>query len=120
MKKLLYILAVATLLTACVKHDEIEFAGKVVGIRNCTPSYLDQNAGYMVQLDYPDSIGGSITAGENTAENLIVLYEPTEHIRVDDRIHGTFYLDNNYSKANCSMSYDEPLPEGVFLKVTVD
>ena len=47
--------------------------------------------------------------------NLIVLYEPTCRVYVDDKLHGTFYVDNTYSRANCSLHYDDyELPEGVF------
>lgn len=115
-------LLAATLLTGCVRHEEIEFAGTVTGIRQCTSaSYLDQSVGYIVKLDYPDSIGGTITTDEGTSSNLIVLYEPNIHIQNTNHIHGTFYLDDKYSKANCSLHYtDFDLPEGVFLEVHVD
>ena len=113
--------AVLVAMTACQKHPEIDFAGKVIDIRQCTGSYLDNNVGYVVQLEYPDSIGGTISTEAGTATGLIVLYEPDRVIRVDDRIHGSFYLDDKYSRANCSLHYtDYELPEGVFTRVNVD
>lgn len=117
----LTLLALLLTLTACKKHPEIDFAGTVIDIRHCTSSYLDNNVGYMVQLDYPDSIGGTISTDEGTATGLIVLYEPDRIVRVDDHIHGSFYLDNKYSKANCALHYtDYELPEGVFTELHVD
>lgn len=110
------------LLVGCQKHTEIEFAGTVTGIRQCTSaSYLDQNVGYIVQLEYPDSIGATIETSEGVASGIIVLYEPNRIIRVNNHIHGTFYLDDKYSRSNCSLHYtDYELPEGVFLELHVD
>ena len=116
------LLMAGLLLGACVKHDELEFSGTVLWVRDCTASYLDANAGYVVQLDYPKGVGGDITddAGQ-PMKNLIVLYEPTCRVLVDDKIHGKFYLDSKYSRANCHLHYnDYELPEGVFTKTVVD
>lgn len=115
-------IAIALLFAGCAKHPEIEFAGTVTGVRQCTSaSFLDQSVGYMVQLDYPDSIGATITTDEGTATGVIVLYEPPRRIMLHDHIHGTFYLDDKYSRSNCSLHYtDFELPEGVFLRVDVD
>ena len=112
----------ALLLASCTKHQEIEFAGTVTGIRQCSAaSILDQNVGYIVKLDYPDSVGGTIETDDGVASGLIVLYEPSRIIRVDDHIHGAFYLDDKYSRANCSVHYnDYELPEGVFTELHVD
>lgn len=111
------------LLSACVKHDEIEFAGTVIDVRMCSSSYTEFNAGgFLVQLDYPEGVGSDIVTEEgDSAKNLIVLYEPTTRIKIDNHIHGSFYLDNNYSKANCSWRYnDYELQEGVFTETVVD
>ena len=107
------------LLLSCVKHDEIEFAGKVIDVRICSSANIamEQNPAYIVLLEYPASTGGIYH--EDT--NVIALYEPTTHIMVDDRIHGTFYLDDKYSKTSCSWhNTDYVIPEGVFTDVTVD
>ena len=72
-------------------------------------------------MEYPDSIGGVLQTDEGKISNLIVLYEPDRRVMVKDHIHGTFYLDDKYSKANCSLRWENyDLPEGVFLKVSVD
>lgn len=119
--KLLLATAIATSVASCQKHPEIDFAGTVINIRQCTGSFLDNNVGYIVQLDYPDSIGGTLGSGEDATSNLIVLYEPNRVIHVDEHIHGSFYLDDKYSRANCSLHYsDIDLPEGVFTNVSVD
>ena len=107
---------------SCVKHEELSFSGTVLGVRNCEASYMDRNAGYIVQLESPEGVGGTLTStsGE-TIENVVVLYEPTRLIMVEDHIHGSFYLDNKYSRVNCSTQWGNlDLPEGVFTEVHVD
>ena len=77
----------------------------------------DRNPAHLVALDSPAGVGGTY----NGKENVVVLYEPTKHVRVDDHIHGTFYFDNDYSTANCNWhNSDYKLPEGVFVKTVVD
>ncbi len=122
MEKVLLPLLAVILLTSCVKHEEISFEGIVVGTRNCSGTFADNNTGFLVKLTAPDTIGATITSttGE-TMDNVIVLYEPPRRIMVEDRIHGTFYLDDKYSKANCTVVWNDfDLPEGVFLSVVVD
>lgn len=112
----------ALLTAACVKHEEIEFSGTVRGVRNCAASMLDQNIGYMVELETPEGIGGTVTGSDgNEMHNIIVLYQPPKRIMVQDHIHGVFYRDDKFSKANCELHYNDlPLPEGVILEVSVD
>ena len=114
-----FIIATVLLLVSCVKHDEIEFSGTVVDVRSCSALTIsmDQNPAYIVILDYPASIGGEYYGDSN----VVALYEPTRHIMADDHIHGTFYLDDKYSKTTCDWhNTDYDLPEGVFLKTIVD
>jgi hypothetical protein len=117
------LLALLPLLTvSCVEHEEIAFEGVVVGTRSCSGLLMDDNMGLLVALTSPDSIGGRLvsTSGE-VMDNVVVLYEPPRILYVEDHIHGSFYLDDKYSRANCSVVWDEmDLPEGVFLNVTVD
>lgn len=116
------ILLMAVLFTGCVEHEEISFEGMVVGTRGCTGLLMDSNMGFIVKLFTPDSLGGSLTStqGEQMT-NVVVLYETPRLLYVGDTIHGTFYLDDKYSRANCSLVWDEMnVPEGVFLKVVVD
>ena len=110
------------LLTSCEVHEEISFDGVIVGTRACSGIMMDDNMGFIVKLFSPDSIGGTMTSTEGeTMTNIIVLYEPPRMLYIRDTIHGTFYLDDKYSRANCSLVWDEMnVPEGVFLKVVVD
>ncbi len=106
-------------LSACAKHEEVDFSGTLVDVRSCTSLNIsaDRNVAHIVALDTPAGVGGTY----DTLTNVVVLYEPTRHITVGDRIHGTFYFDNNYSKTNCSWhNTDYDLPEGVFTKTYVD
>lgn len=107
---------------SCVEHEEVAFEGMVVGTRGCSGIVMDNNMGFIVKLFSPDSIGGTMTSttGERMT-NVIVLYEPPRILYVGDSIHGTFYLDDKYSRVNCSLVWEEMnVPEGVFLKVVVD
>ncbi len=111
----------ALISTSCIHHEEIAFEGIVVGGRNCTSIVYEQNMGYVVQLIYPEGVGGTITSDDGQKmSNLVVLYEPDERLMVNDHIHGTFYWDEKYSRANCTMIWDEKLPEGVFVELSVD
>ena len=122
MKRLLILAAAVLLFAGCVEHEEIEFDGVVVGTRNCSGALMDSNTGFLVKLTRPEGIGGSMTSTDGeTMDNIIVLYEPPKLIFVEDRIHGTFYRDDKYSRANCTIRWnDMNLPEGVFLQVYVD
>lgn len=120
--KLLLSALLALTATSCVEHEEISFEGVVVGTRGCSGILMDDNMGFIVKLFSPDSIGGNMTSTEGeTMTNVIVLYEPPRLLYVRDTIRGTFYLDDKYSRANCSLVWDEMnVPEGVFLKVVVE
>ncbi|MBP5340880.1 MAG: hypothetical protein J6Y52_00745 [Bacteroidales bacterium] len=126
MKKAILFLALGLVATGCVKHDEMSFSGKVVGIRSCSATYTDQNAGYIVQLETPACVGGTVisTDKKDTMQNLVVLYEPPRIMQVGTHMHGKFYIDNNYSKANGCVNWNDQnvsnLPEGVFTEVNVD
>ena len=66
-------------LAGCVKHDEMEFAGTVLWVRDCMTSMTDFNSGgYVVQLEYPEGVGTDIKTETGVEyKNLVVLYEPT-------------------------------------------
>ena len=109
------------LLTGCVKHDEIAFRGTIVDTRECNLSFGSYNdAGFVVNLDTPDSIGRPYTYNGHTYGNTVVLYDPDCRLYKGDKISGTFYLDDKYSRANCSVHYNLELPEGVFVSITVE
>lgn len=126
MKRLIIILAMGLLATGCVKHEELSFSGEVVAIRSCSVTYTDMNAGYIVQLETPTGVGGTVISNDqkDTMDNLIVLYEPPKILQVGTRLHGKFYIDNKYSKANGCVSWNDEnvgnLPEGVFTEAVVD
>ena len=110
------------LFTSCVKHEEISFSGTVVDVRECNASFgTAQDAGFVVSLNEPENIGEPYTFNGVTYPRAIVLYAPDRRIYKGDRLSGTFYLDNKYSRANCSIHWtDLHLPEGVFLDLTVE
>lgn len=109
-------------MTSCVKHDEIAFSGTIIDVRDCNVSFGSyQDAGFVVKLDSPDSIGEPYTYNGKTYENCVILYDPGCRLYKNDKISGTFFFDDKYSRANCSIHWtDFHLPEGVFTSVSVD
>jgi len=110
-------------LISCSKTDEIDFRGTVVDVRECTASYVKPDYGYLVALTTPDSLGGVYTTDKGvTYHNVVILYAPDRLIYCDDPIRGTFYLDDQYSRANCSIHWNDidNIPVGVFTSVSVD
>ncbi|MBR1549999.1 MAG: hypothetical protein IJ634_05115 [Bacteroidales bacterium] len=108
---------------ACNKVDEIDFRGTVVDTRECTASYVKPDLGYLVQLSSPDSIGGDYTTNDGIVHhNVVILYAPDRLIYLNDQLRGTFYLDDEYSRANCSIHWTDidNIPIGVFTSVSVD
>lgn len=115
-------LTFSTLLTGCVKHDEIAFRGTIVDVRECNASFgSTQDAGFVVDLSSPDSIGVAYTVNGAHYSNAVILYDPGCRLYKGDKLSGTFYLDDKYSRANCSIHWsDLHLPEGVFLDISVE
>ena len=112
---------ILNLFSSCTKHDEIVFKGVIIDTRECTVSYLKPDLGYVVKLDSPDSIGKPYTLNGTTYQNAVILYDPNCRLYKNDKISGTFYLDDKYSRANCTIHWtDFQLPEGVFLDVSVE
>lgn len=120
--KLLVLSLFVFILAACSKHDEIDFEGVVIDTRECTASYLQPNLGYLVELTTPDNAGGDYTTQDGVVHhNVVILYDPDRIIYKKDHLSGTFYFDDEYSAANCSIHWtDFDVPMGVFISVTVD
>lgn len=116
-KKYLFLLLLPLLLTGCNRDVEtIHFTGTVRGFFNCTmaTSVFDIEFGYIVALSAPDSIGNDYTDGSGeTYHNCVVLYRTKERILDGEEISGEMYLDEDYSKAYCTLHYNHSLPEAV-------
>lgn len=110
------------LFVSCVKHDEIPFKGTIVDTRECNASFgQHQEAGFVVSLTTPDSIGKPYTHNGVTYSNAVILYDPGCRLYRNDKVSGTFYLDDKYSRANCSIHWsDFDIPEGVFIDLYVE
>ncbi|MBR3784418.1 MAG: hypothetical protein IKJ78_08185 [Bacteroidales bacterium] len=109
-------------LASCAKHDEITFRGTVVNIEYCASQDIQSNAGFYTALEMPEGTGADFTIGTETYHNVIILYEPGMRIQNGNHISGKFYLDDKYSRTNCTMHIhaDDNLPQGVFTEVSVD
>jgi hypothetical protein len=117
------IVAVLLMFVSCKKHDEIAFKGTIIDTRTCNSSFEIQHndAGFVINLTTPDSIGKPYTHNGVTYPNAVILYEPGCRLYKNDKVSGTFYLDDKYSRANCSIHWsDYDIPEGVFVDVSVE
>ena len=119
MKKTLLIVAITTLfITGCKKPENVfDFSGKMVDYLECTMQYAsisEFDYGMVLSLDTPDSIGNDYTDGLGEKfHNCVILYRTKSRFRVGDKVSGSMYLDDNYSKAYCQIHYHYDLPEGV-------
>ncbi len=119
MKKLLLILAITPLLlVGCGKPDNVfDFSGTMVDYLECTMQYTSLSEfdyGMVLSLDTPDSIGKDYT--DQTGEkfhNCIILYRTKARFKIGEKVSGSMYLDEKYSKAYCQIHYHYDLPEGV-------
>lgn len=111
------------LLTSCAKRDEIDFKGEIIDTRECTLSYSRPDLGYLVELDTPLECGSDYTLQNGTTyHNVVILYDPDCILYLHDKIEGSFYLDDQYARANCSIHWNDidNIPVGVFTSVSVD
>lgn len=123
MKRFAFFSTLLLLLASCNKVDEIDFRGTVVDTRECTASYVKPDLGYLVALTTPDSLGGDYTTQDGiTHHNVVILYSPDRLVYRNDKIRGTFYFDDQYSLANCSIHWNDidNIPIGVFTSISVD
>ena len=107
-------------LTACNNFDDFAIEGKVIDHEMCT-SVMDM--GYAVQLDEPDSVGGTYLASDNKVyRNVVVVYKADQIVKRGERITGRIYLDPNHSKAYCNYNYRNAtgeVPEACFTQLRV-
>lgn len=123
MKRFAFFSTLLLLLASCNKVDEIDFRGTVIDTRECTASYVKPDLGYLVALTTPDSLGGDYTTQDGiTYHNVVILYAPDRLVYRNDKIRGTFYFDDQYSLANCSIHWNDidNIPIGVFTSISVD
>lgn len=118
MKKYLLLLLLPLLLTGCGKnHETFQFTGTIHGVLDCSmpsASIFDLEFGYIVSVITPDSIGKDFTDQlGKTYHNCVVLYRTRQSFSDCDTIAGEMYLDEDYSKAYCSLHYHHGLPEAV-------
>ena len=121
-RRLFVVALLALMATSCAKHEEISFSGTVVNIEYCATQDITSNAGFYTALESPAGTGATFILGADTFQNVVVLYEPGTRLQHGNHISGKFYLDDKYSRSNCTLhiTADDYLPQGVFTKVYVD
>ena len=119
MKKTLLTVAIIPLLfMGCSKPDNVfDFSGTMVDYLECTGPFVsisEMDYGLVLTLDTPDSIGKDYTdpTGEKF-HNCVILYRTKARFKIGEKVSGTMYLDDKYSKAYCQFHYELDLPEGV-------
>lgn len=126
MKKLLVLFSLIGMLSlsGCKDFDDFDFSGTVVGYRYCTSMANFQDLGYIIHLDAPDTVGGTLVMNDGSKlNNVIVVYLSDRLLRDQTKLHGRMYLDPKFSKANCTLhstGADKDLPEAVFTKIVID
>ncbi len=110
------------LLTGCGEHEgAFDFSGTACGYLECTmatQSISEQDHGYIIALDTPDSIGLDYYDDEGTLyHNCVILYRTHYRFFSGDKVSGRMYLDEDYSKSICAYHYHLGLPEGVCTKL---
>ena len=119
MKKILLIIAIIPmLLVGCKKPDNVfDFSGTMVGYVECNMQYgslSDFDYGLVLAVDTPDSIGKDYTDSEGAKfHNCVILYRTKSRFRIGDKVSGSMFLDDKYSKAYCQFHYELGLPEAV-------
>ncbi|MBR1793337.1 MAG: hypothetical protein IJ764_06845 [Bacteroidales bacterium] len=123
MKRLLFILFVVILLSAACKKkvDEIEFAGTVVDCRECTgtgtTSLSEMDWGWVIALQYPDSMGVDYTNSEGQRfKNVVVMYGTGSLPKQNQKVSGKLYRDENYANSYCRIRFKD-LPQTVCSKL---
>lgn len=119
---LVFSLSLLVLFAACGEHEgTFDFSGTACGYVECTlatQSISEQDHGYVIALDTPDSIGDDYyDADGNVHPNCVILYRTHYRFYDGDKVAGRMYLDPDYSKAICAYHSHLGLPEGVCEKL---
>ena len=112
------VLALALCLAGCKKKvEDFAFAGTAIYPIECTlpsQSIAEQDRGYVIELTAPDTIGDDYYDNDGIVHhNCVILYRTRTLITEGEKVSGTMYLDDDYSKAVCSYHYHLGIPEGV-------
>ena len=111
------VLIVLTLMaTSCKDYEEFKFVGKVVGAEMCTSNVV----GYVLDLTYPDTLGGTITIGGVTYTHAVMAYRSARALMKDETVYGVGYLTESFSALNCFGLIDNDLPEMILISVDED
>ena len=114
-KIIILILTVA--FAACNRDvDEFRFSGKVVGAEMCTASMF----GYVIDISYPDSVGGTIIVDGTTYNHAVMAYRASRILKKDEVVYGVAYFTKSFAALNCMGLINSDLPEMVLLSVDED
>ena len=102
-------------------YDDFDFVGTVIDVEVCTQM---PDIGLAIQLDAPDSIGGTYYATDGKYyNNTVVVYRPDRIAPVFTKLSGRIALDPNYSKSMCNYHWRETtgdVPEAIFTKMVIE
>lgn len=112
-KIFLIIIFISTLLVSCGDDEEFRFVGKVIGGRLCSPSLV----GYIIEIQSPDDIGGTITIGNTTYNNTVMAYRASRILHNGEIVYGVAHKTSSFAALNCQGLIEEDLPEIILLSV---
>ena len=105
------------LLASCGNgDDEFRFVGKVVGAELCNSAVT----GYIIDVQSPDSIGGTVTVGGIEYRNALMGYKSPRPLKADEKVFGVAYMTKSYAALNCLGLVNNGLPEMILLSVDED
>lgn len=120
MKKIaasLLFLFVIVSITSCKRnYEEFYFKGKVVDGQFCAATQM----AYMIEVEYPEGIGDTITLNGVHYKNAVMGYRPPRLLKADETVYGVAYFYKDYAAYNCMFIFYDNLPEMFLLSVDED
>ena len=112
------LLPLALLLLAGCKRDyeEFYFKGVVLGAEICNL----QTDTYIIDIEYPEGIGDTLTYDGALHKNVVFGYKPPRRVMVGDTLIGVAYQYKSFAAFNCYLTLTYDLPEYFLLSVDED
>ena len=114
-------LLISSTMSGCIKHDDFEITGKVVGYVPCSSMTDMRDAGFFIKINSPKNVGGTITTdGGDVMTNVVLVFQAERMLKDMEEIRGRIYFVDRFSEANCIIHpTDVDVPEAVFTEVEV-
>lgn len=120
-KLLVLTILISSTMSGCIKHDDFEITGQVVGYVPCTSMTDMRDNGYFIKITSPKNVGGTITTNDgDVMSNVVLAFQAERMLKDSEKIKGRIYYSDHYSEANCMIHpTDINVPEVLFTEVEV-